>query len=431
MAVGEINRLVATSTQQHFRVGLTDYGDQRLSPVRSNDLISAAEHPEENPFFPYFNDRLASLLPTLGDSPLIGFSLNYLSQALCTASFVGVVRQEIPSATIVLGGGLITSWMSSPTWRNPFAGLVDRLVAGPGENVLLSMVGESADNGRASTFSFDRLPLGDYFSPGPIIPYSASTGCYWRHCSFCPERSEGNPYSANSPGRVISEIETLADETNPSLIHIVDNALSPSLLNKIAGSPLPVPWYGFCRITAELCDRDFCRSLKESGCVMVKLGIESGDQDVLDSLHKGATVEMASRCLSALSEAGIATYVYLLFGTPTEDERAARKTLDFASRHSVLIDYLNLAVFNMPLHSPDTAHVSTKEFYEGDLSLYTDFVHPHGWGRKEVRQFLDRDFKRDPQIRPIILRQPPQFTSNHAPFFRRDKGWSPFRSVLS
>ncbi|MEA2114584.1 MAG: radical SAM protein, partial [Thermodesulfobacteriota bacterium] len=58
------------------------------------------------------------------------------------------------------------------------------------------------------------------------------------------------------------------------------------------------------------------------------------------------------------------------------------------------------------------------DFYEGDLSLYSAFVHPRGWSRTKIRQFLDREFKRHLLITPIIQRDPPIFTSNHAPFFR-------------
>ena len=52
-----------------------------------------------------------------------------------------------------------------------------------------------------------------------------------------------------------------------------------------------VPWYGFARIGPPLTDPDFCMALKQAGCVMLKLGIESGDQGVLDSLEKGISVE--------------------------------------------------------------------------------------------------------------------------------------------
>jgi radical SAM superfamily enzyme YgiQ (UPF0313 family) len=169
-------------------------------------------------------------------------------------------------------------------------------------------------------------------------------------------------------------------------------------------------------VSPRLADEGFCRALKASGCVMLKLGLESGDQGVLDALEKGIRVDEASRALQALKEAGIGTYVYLLFGTPAEGREAARRTLEFTAKHHGFIDFLNLAVFNLPAGSEEAGCLTIKPFYEGDLSLYADFEHPTGWGRREVREFLDREFRRHPAVAPIVRRQPPFFTSNHAPF---------------
>jgi hypothetical protein len=47
-------------------------------------------------------------------------------------------------------------------------------------------------------------------------------------------------------------------------------------------------------------------------------------------------------------------------------------------------------------------------------------VHPRGWDRKKVRLFLNNEFKKDPAIAPIVAKDPPIFTSNHAPFFLKD-----------
>jgi radical SAM superfamily enzyme YgiQ (UPF0313 family) len=165
-----------------------------------------------------------------------------------------------------------------------------------------------------------------------------------------------------------------------------------------------------------LADADFCAALKASGCSMLKLGLESGDQGVLDALEKGIRIDEASRALKALKGAGIGTYVYLLFGTPAESPAAARRTLEFAAGHAAVIDFLNLAIFNLPAGSDEAANLCVHPFSEGDLSLYADFDHPEGWGRREVRAFLDREFRRHPAVSPIVRRQPPHFTSNHAPF---------------
>ena len=156
---------------------------------------------------------------------------------------------------------------------------------------------------------------------------------------------------------------------------------------------------------------------------MLQVGIESGDQGVVDRLHKGIDLAMASKALKNLRRAGIAAYVYLLFGTPQETLAEARKTLEFTVRHSADISFLNLALFNLPLHGEGVSNLRTEKFSEGDLSLYTGFTHPSGWNRNEVRQFLDKEFKRHPAVAEIIRRDPPIFTSNHAPFFatNRDK----------
>jgi radical SAM superfamily enzyme YgiQ (UPF0313 family) len=180
--------------------------------------------------------------------------------------------------------------------------------------------------------------------------------------------------------------------------------------------PLGVHWYGFVRISKELLDLDYCMQLKQSGCVMLKLGLESGDQGVLDKMRKGIELSTASQVLKNLHKAGIATYVYLLFGTPHETEAEARRTLAFIVEHKNAISFLNLAIFNMPLgHGAE--EFKTEQFYSGDLSLYTGFKHPRGWDRKLVRLFLDNEFKRHPAVASQLKKDPPFFTSNHAVFF--------------
>ena len=149
---------------------------------------------------------------------------------------------------------------------------------------------------------------------------------------------------------------------------------------------------------------------------MLKLGVESGDQEVLDALAKGIDLSMVSRAIDTIHRAGIATYVYLLFGTPSENEKSARMTLDFTLHHASSIDFLNLAVFNLPAYSKEARGLDTVDFYDGDLSLYREFIHPRGWSRDRVRRFLSGTFKKPAAIRRILNSDPPFFTSNHAPF---------------
>jgi len=415
-AVKDVNRVLEKSVHiDGVHITLTNYQDQRLSPVRSQDLIRAAEAPERNPFSPYFRKRLLPLLEQ-EQSGVVGFSLNYLGQALCTFAMMGILKKECPGVTLVLGGGLMTSWMNRPGWGNPFGGLVDHMVAGPGEGALLSILGHAGFDGEG-TPDYGAFSKTDYLSPGSILPYSASKGCYWHQCSFCPETAEGNSYRPVSPEQVIRDMTVLIRDNKPGLIHFLDNAMSPALLQTIIDHPLDIPWYGFARITHHLEDPDFCMGLKRSGCIMLQIGLESGDQDVLFGMRKGIELGQVSLALKNLKRAGIATYVYLLFGTPGETLPKARKTLEFTVQQARMIDFLNLAIFNMPANGPDAEKFETSDFYEGDLSLYKSFIHPAGWDRGAVRRFLEKEFKKHPVVAAILRNSQPLFTSNHAPFF--------------
>ncbi|MBM4313792.1 MAG: radical SAM protein [Deltaproteobacteria bacterium] len=415
-AAASVNRLLAAAAEPFgVRLGLADYEADSLSPVRSADLLKSAGAPENNPFHAWFRQRFAEIFDEAMVSH-VGFSINYLSQALSAFAMIGVIKREYPFLRIIIGGGLVTSWMRGPGWRNPFPGLVDEAICGPGEEPLLAAMGKCGDG------SHDRpdlagFPLGGYLAPGVVLPYSASAGCWWRRCSFCPEPAEGNPYRPLPLERVAEDLRVLTAQVKPALIHFLDNALSPPLLKTLAEDPPGAPWYGFARVTSHLADPTFCRRLKESGCVMLKLGLESGDQGVLDALNKGIDLRRSAEVLTRLQEAGIATYVYLLFGTPAETQTAAIRTREFIAAHRDRIGFLNLAVFNLPAYGPETEGLETGEFYAGDLSLYRPFVHPQGWNRRAVKRFLDKEFRKKPCIAEILRRTPPFFTSNHAPFF--------------
>ena len=224
-AVRDIDKVLAENSPARSAVGLVNYEHKELSPLRSSDLLSAAEHPELDPFYPYFRSRFEALFREK-EPEHVGISLNYLSQALSVFSMVGFIRKQFPEVKIILGGGLVTSWVSNPGWKNPFSGMVDHLVAGPGEYQLLSLLGLEAKGEEMPRPDYSALPRKSYLAPGFILPYSASTGCYWSKCEFCPEKAEGNPYVPIPPSKVISDLEFIAGKTGPVLVHLLDNAIS-------------------------------------------------------------------------------------------------------------------------------------------------------------------------------------------------------------
>lgn len=436
-AVRYLNRLLAVwnSPGGAERLTLGDYQRAGLSPFAPQDLARLATGTEQTLFAGYFSDEL---LPQIvaAQPRIIAISLNYLHQALPAFELAGLLRRALPETLLVAGGGLITSWQE-PLRRlelrlSPF----DRLVFGPGETALTALVkgvvgdgytlADATDIGFAPDFSFAKLS--DYFSPQPVLPLSSSRGCYWQRCLFCPEAaSPVHPYTAARPAELPDLMRQLADTYEVKHIQLTDNAIPVNMLRVLAARAdelSDLSWFGFVRFEAVLEDVNFVAQLAQSGCRMLQLGLESGSQQVLDRLGKGVRLEAAAKILENLAAAGIASFIYIMLGTPGETEADAELTLKFLETHASRIGFLNLSIMNLPrtsglLDNPEFYGISAATPIEevSPLGLYQKFSTSGDWNRAAARRFLERRLLGSAAIRTIVNRTPPLFTSNHAVFF--------------
>lgn len=415
--VYDLNKLLSISVNtKRFRISLSDYSDSKLSSVNSRDLLKSARQYSDNPFYAFFEEKVRPKILN-SDSQYIGISLCYLNQALVSFALAGWVKDNFKDKKIIMGGGLVSSWMSRPDYKAPFQDLVDFTIKGEGEQPLLEFLGrkEYARCHYVPDYDFAEHDL--YLAPGKVLPFRASIGCYWSKCRFCPEKAETRPYNSRKASKVLQDLDSIDQKYSPDYIHFIDNAVTPAFLKALSKKRCSFKWYGFVRFEKELMNQDFCYDLKKSGCDMLKLGLESGDQNVLDNMNKGTNLNMVSIILENLYNAGILTFVYLLFGTVFEDKKSAFHTLEYVKEHREYIDFLNLAVFNLPKFSADALNFDTHDFYQGDLTLYLNFKHPFGWDRKKVKQFLDKTFKKQILKSRDIQKNPAFFSSNHAVFF--------------
>jgi hypothetical protein len=435
-AVLDLNRaLKALSAPYGAEAGLANYAESGRSPLRRADLLAAASSFKDSVYYPLFSRRIDEELSALaghasdtGLQPTVGLSLNYLSQALPAFAMLGYLRQRHPDVRRLLGGALIGSWIAQGALRadERFGGLADELLPGRGEDALAGLFAISSPRSirdsrqpaiPAECPNFDGLMDLAYLAPRRILPYAFSSGCPWRRCSFCPETAEAARYVGLNARRAMEQLASLSARYKPALLHFCDNEISPLYLRALAERGPGEGWYGFARFSPALLDRDFCAALADSGCVMLQLGLESGDQAVLDALNKGTKLRDIDRILENLAAAGIGSYLYVLFGTPAEDETAAKKTALYLRDRAELIAFLNVAVFNLPVSGTEAKALGARAFYEGELSLYAEFAHPLAWNRDRVRAFIRKELEAVPAIRGMLKRTPRVFSSNHAPFF--------------
>ena len=152
---------------------------------------------------------------------------------------------------------------------------------------------------------------------------------------------------------------------------------------------------------------------------MLQLGAEGGSRSLLDRYDKGLDPIEMVRVLRATAEAGIRTYLYLLFGLPGETEEDRLATLELVAANADAVDFLNLSLFNLPRLSELTERaaefgIELSDFpLDGRLQLYRPFTVGGEPPRVAARRFLASRFKRDPRIRPALLRTPRWLRAAH------------------
>lgn len=172
----------------------------------------------------------------------------------------------------------------------------------------------------------------------PTVPVALGRGCYWRRCAFCPDYLHP-AYRPGSRDALAEWLESVATRfPEGAMLHLTDSALSPALLERIAGviqaKRLPLRWHGFVRLEARFGDPAFARHLAEGGCTMLQWGLETASPRLLELMDKGVSPEQARKALRSSAGAGIKNHAYLLFGLPTELEEDRETTLAFVQRET-------------------------------------------------------------------------------------------------
>ena len=93
-----------------------------------------------------------------------------------------------------------------------------------------------------------------------------------------------------------------------------------------AGLPGKVRW--FCLTRVDRVDPELLAAMRAAGCFKVELGIESGDQRVLDALGKGTKTQQVLDAFAWAREAGMETMAFVMLFSPDETPGSLRATRD-------------------------------------------------------------------------------------------------------
>jgi len=177
------------------------------------------------------------------------------------------------------------------------------------------------------------------YSRSPRVGHvMTSRGCPEK-CTFCTTPLRwGNRLRWRSPENVAQEIKQLKEVYNIGEIQFEDDTLTLHLKNleRLCDliKPLGIVWNTVNGIRADYHGSDQERMFKkmaESGCYQVCLGVETGNQDLLDNLiKKRLDLKVVKPCVEAAKKAGISTHIFLMVGFPGETLEDMERSMDFA-----------------------------------------------------------------------------------------------------
>ena len=173
------------------------------------------------------------------------------------------------------------------------------------------------------------------FLLNPFISMYTTRGCP-AMCTFClwPQTHSGHRWRQRSTDDVVNEVRYALD-AHPQAKEIFfdddtfnyQKARTIELSKKLA--PLKFTWSCNSRVTT---DYETLKAMKDAGCRLMIVGYESGEQQILKNIKKGATIDMALRFTDNAKKLGLAIHGDFIIGLPGETRESIRKTIDFAKR---------------------------------------------------------------------------------------------------
>lgn len=192
----------------------------------------------------------------------------------------------------------------------------------------------------ASDFIKRHLTVTDYVFPAasfPAIQIFTGRGCP-AQCNFCvyPQTMHGHKYRLRSPENVIGEIEYII-KSFPEIKEIVfeDDTFTinkkrvSEICNMMIERKIRIRW--LCNARVNLDYETMCL-MKKAGCHLIIPGIESVNQQILNNIHKGTTVEQIEKYVANARKAGLMIHACYMVGNQGETKETMERTLAAAMR---------------------------------------------------------------------------------------------------
>lgn len=287
---------------------------------------------------------------------VIGISL--LTPKIGAGIRVGLaLREALPAVPIVVGGTHPTVQPDETlSW-----GFSDLAVRGEGEETFAELLAALAAGGpvagirglswrdrdgvvhhepnRPLLTELDRLPAPgrhlllnrSRYSGEDLGLIMTSRGCPY-NCRFCSSKSVwGRRTRFRSIANVADEVADIIDRFGVSYLTLKDDSFTLRRQHVLDWCRVRdqrfarLPWE--CVTRLDLIDPELLAQMRRSGCVTVKVGIESGSPRMLQTIDKGEDLATMRRGAGHLRRSGMFWSAYFIMGLPGEEESDLHESL--------------------------------------------------------------------------------------------------------
>lgn len=184
------------------------------------------------------------------------------------------------------------------------------------------------------------LPSGvDYFNPAvKRVPYTTmitSRGCPAR-CNFCTAPFfYGNKARMRSAENVLAELREVIRLGYKEVFFRDETFTAYKVRNRkiceaMIKEKMNITWIANARVNTV--DYETMALMKEAGCHLIKFGVETGSDAILQNYQKGTTCAQAEEAFRLAHKVGIDTHAHVVFGGPGETPETIEQTIEFVKK---------------------------------------------------------------------------------------------------
>jgi len=183
---------------------------------------------------------------------------------------------------------------------------------------------------------FEAFPVEKYSNfQSKRLPVISSRGCPYA-CTFCSVRlSMGRGFRARTPENFVAELKHWYDKgwTNFEFCddcYSADMKRVTEISDLIIKNGLNLKYEIHTGIRVDRVSPKLLGKLKESGCILVNFGMESGNEQILRNIRKNINLDQIRKAVAWANEAGIPNAGHFVIGHQGETFETAMDSIRFA-----------------------------------------------------------------------------------------------------